>query len=95
MLETSPFDEFGQRRHTLQIAHGTREIVVGVTKINPQHLTITGLTDQWDYGVATTSIPAAQLDLMIRKANDPKNPDHRFAIARFYLAGVGFYDRVW
>jgi pimeloyl-ACP methyl ester carboxylesterase len=91
VLETSPFDEFGQRRHTLQSAHGTREIVVGVTKINPHYVAITGLTDQWDYGVATTSIPAAQLDLMIRKATDPKNPDHRFAIARFYLQ-AGFYE---
>ena len=91
VVETTPFDEFGQRRHTLQTAHGPHEIVVGVTKINPRYVAITGLTDQWDYGVATTSIPAAQLDVMIRKVTDQKNPDHRFAIARFYLQ-AGFYE---
>ncbi len=72
-------------------SHGIDDVVVGVTKINPRYIALTGLTVQWDYGVATTAIPAAQLDLMIRKVTDQKNPDHRFAIARFYLQ-AGFYD---
>jgi acetyl esterase/lipase len=91
VVETTPFNEFGQRTHKLQTARGTEEIVVGATKLNPQYIAITGLNFQWDYGVATNSIPAAQLDLMIRKATDRKNPDHRFAIARFYLQ-AGFYE---
>jgi pimeloyl-ACP methyl ester carboxylesterase len=91
VIETSPFNEHGQRTHKLQTPHGPREIVVGVTKMNPRYIAITGLTDQWDYGVATNSVPAAQLDLMIRNATDHKNPDHRFAIARFYLQ-AGFYE---
>lgn len=91
VIETTPFEADGHRRHTLQTAHGPHEIVVGVTKINPRYVAVTGLTDQWDYGVATTSIPAAQLDAMLRKLTDQKNPDHRFAIARFYLQ-AGFYE---
>ncbi len=91
VLETSPFNQFGQRIHKLRTSHGIDDVVVGVTKINPRYVALTGLTVQWDYGVATAAIPPAQLDLMIRKATDQKNPDHRFAIARFYLQ-AGFYD---
>lgn len=91
VIETAPFNAYGQRVHKLQTARGVEEIVVGATKINPQFVAVTGLKFQWDYGVATESIPAEQLDAMIRKATDPKNPDHRFAIARFYLQ-AGFYE---
>jgi pimeloyl-ACP methyl ester carboxylesterase len=91
VMETSPFNEFGQRTHKLRTSHGLEEIVVGATKINPQYIACMGLNVVWEYGVATNSIPASQIDVMIRKATDRKNPDHRFAIARFYLQ-AGFYD---
>lgn len=91
VVETGPFNEFGQRTHKLRTSRGIEEIVVGATKLNPQFITCMGLNVVWEYGVATNSIPAPQIDLMIRKATDRKNPDHRFAIARFYLQ-AGFYD---
>ncbi len=91
VVETSPFNEFGQRTHKLRTSRGLEEIVVGATKINPLYISCTGLNVVWEYGVATNSLPASQIDLMIRKATDRKNPDHRFAIARFYLQ-AGFYD---
>jgi pimeloyl-ACP methyl ester carboxylesterase len=91
LVETSPFNEFGQRTHTLETEQGRRELVVGVTKINPKYVAITGLNCQWDYGIATPSVAPEQLALMIKKANDPKNPDHRFATARFYLQ-AGLYE---
>ena len=91
MIETTPFDEYGRAGTPCRRGTGSHEIVVGVTKINPRYVAITGLTDQWKYGVATSAVPVAQLDLMIRHVTDPKNPDHRFAIARFYLQ-AGFYE---
>jgi len=91
VVETSPFNEFGQRTHKLRTSRGLEEIVVGATKINPLYISCTGLNVVWEYGVATNSLPASQIDRMIRKATDQKNPDHRFAIARFYLQ-AGFYD---
>lgn len=91
VMETTPFDEYGHRRHTLATAQGSRELVVGVTKINPQYVAVTGIDCQWDYGIATSSVPPEQLDAMIRRVSDPKNPDHRFAIARFYLQ-AGLYE---
>lgn len=91
VLSTGPFNEFGQRTHTLQTPQRQEEIVVGVTKIGPKYVSLTGLRYQWNYGITTSSIPPEQLDAMIRKATDRKNPDHRFGIARFYLQ-AGLYE---
>jgi len=91
VLSTSPFNEFGQRTHTVQTPQRREEIVVGVTKIGPKFVALSGLRYQWNYGIATASIPPEQLDAMIRKVNDVKNPDHRFGIARFYLQ-AGLYE---
>ncbi|HEV8068443.1 MAG TPA: hypothetical protein VGP76_11955 [Planctomycetaceae bacterium] len=91
VLSTGPFNEYGQRKHTIQTSQKQEEIVVGVTKISPKYVSLTGLRYQWNYGIATSSIPPAQLDAMIRKVSDSKNPDHRFGIARFYLQ-AGLYE---
>jgi pimeloyl-ACP methyl ester carboxylesterase len=91
VLSTGPFNEYGQRTHTVQTPQRPEDIVVGVTKIGPKYISVTGLRHQWNYGITTSSIPPEQLDLMIRKVTDRKNPDHRFGIARFYLQ-AGLYE---
>jgi pimeloyl-ACP methyl ester carboxylesterase len=92
VLSTGPFNAFGQRVHTIRTSQKEEEqIVVGITKIGPKYLSLTGLRYQWNYGIATSSVPAEQLDPIIRKVTDRKNPDHRFGIARFYLQ-AGLYE---
>jgi hypothetical protein len=91
ILETSPFDKFGHRKITLSTERDQLPVFVGATKITPNYVAVTGLSYQWDFGVATNSIPPASLDLMIRHVSDLKNPDHRFAIARFFLQ-ASLYD---
>jgi pimeloyl-ACP methyl ester carboxylesterase len=91
VLSTGPFNEFGQRTHVLQTPQRPEEIVVGITKLGPKYAALTGLRFQWNYGIATSSIPPEQLEVMIHKVTDRKNPDHRFGIARFYLQ-AGLYE---
>ena len=91
VLSTGPFNEYGQRTHSVQTPQRKEDIVVGATKIGPKYVAVTGLRYQWNYGITTPSIPPDQLDKMIRKVSDPKNPDHRFGIARFYLQ-AGLYE---
>ncbi|GAB4155800.1 MAG: peptidase [Planctomycetaceae bacterium] len=64
----------------------------GVTRITPKYVTIEGITHQWKFGVATSSIPANELDAMIRNVTDQKKPADRMAIARFYIA-AGMYPK--
>ncbi|MGE3314548.1 MAG: hypothetical protein AB7O26_05475 [Planctomycetaceae bacterium] len=90
--ETTPFNEFGQRTHVVNTQFGPKSLTVGVTKITPQILSLTGLNYDWDHAIATTSMPPETLDAILRKACDPKNPDDRMGIARLYLQ-AGLYPQ--
>ena len=83
--EVTPFDEYGRRRVTLRTANGRENVIQGVTRIHPRHLTVTGLSHTWEHGIATTSVLPQILDRMIRKVTDQTDSDDRLAIARFYL----------
>jgi pimeloyl-ACP methyl ester carboxylesterase len=86
-LSVTPFDKYGRRRVSVRTSRGRVDIIQGVTRIHPRYLTVRGLSHAWEHGIATTSIPADDLDRMIRNRNvtDQTNPDDRLAIARFYL----------
>lgn len=88
--ETTPFNEFGQRTHVVNTQFGAKSLTVGVTKITPQILSLSGINYDWEHAVATTSVPPETLDAILHKAIDPKNPDDRMGIARLYLQ-AGMY----
>ncbi len=83
--ETTEFNEFGQRTHTVNTQFGPKQLVVGIEKITPQLLYLTSLNYEWQHAVSTTSIPPEKLDVIVHKAIDSKNPEDRLAVARFYL----------
>ncbi|VAX38141.1 hypothetical protein MNBD_PLANCTO02-2326 [hydrothermal vent metagenome] len=86
------FDKFGRRTVTVPTKRGKVSIVQGVTIIDPRYLTITGITHVWEHGLATTSIPPDNLDLMIRQVTDQEKPSDRMLIARFYFQ-AGLYEQ--
>ena len=90
--DVTPFDEFGRRTMTIITQHGPKPITQGVTKITPKYLEVRGLNDDRQFGLATSAVPMAELDRMLRHATDPKNPDDRMSIARFYLQ-AGMYQK--
>ena len=90
--DVTEFDEFGRRRVTVRTSDGEIHIVQGVKSIDPKHVILEGLTHHWECAIATNSFPPAVLDRIIRKVMDPRNPDNRMAIARFYLQ-AGFYPQ--
>lgn len=84
-LEVTPFNEFGNRRVSLATSGGKEVVFQGITKITPQYVKIEALNYLWETAIATSSIPTKNLDEMLRKVTKANNPDHRLAIARFYL----------
>ena len=91
--QTTPFDAFGRRIVSLNIGGGkTFGAIQGVTRITPQYLKVTGLNCEWNTGITTSSVPLDILDGMLRNVAKPNNPDHRLAIARFYLQ-AGMYGQ--
>lgn len=94
----SPFSEYGRRTITLKTPRGQEEVIQGVIELAPSHLTISALSHEWEFGLATTSIPADVLDSMLRQAASQRgpqalsDPETRMAIARFYLQ-AGLYPQ--
>ncbi len=84
------FDKYGRRTVSVRTKRGLIPIVQGISIIDPRYLTITGITHVWEHGLATTSVPPANLDLIIRNVTDQENPDDRMSIARFYFQ-AGMY----
>lgn len=81
------FDEFGRRKLKLETSNGETPVIQGVTQITPEYLKIDALDFTWETATATTSISPESLDAMLRNPNvtQQDNPDHRIAIARFYI----------
>ncbi|MEQ8855157.1 hypothetical protein [Gimesia sp.] len=88
--DVTDFDEFGRRKVTLRTSKGLMPLLQGVTEITPHYLKITGLKQQWNLGMRTTSVKEEILDAMLKKNIDPLEPNDRIAIARFYIQ-AGLY----
>jgi len=85
LSDVEPFDEHGRRTISIDTSNGPLKIHQGITEIRPQYLRVTAFDLAWEYGISTTAIPTDALDRMIRQVTDQKNPNDRFAIARFYV----------
>ncbi|MEZ6063863.1 MAG: hypothetical protein R3C19_26245 [Planctomycetaceae bacterium] len=56
--KVSRFDPNGQATVELRMADGTTETIrIGITAINAQYAKVIGLTHDWEFGIATSSIP--------------------------------------
>ncbi|QDT91194.1 carboxylesterase family protein [Gimesia algae] len=89
-IDVTDFDKFGRRTVTLNTSKGNLPLLQGVTEITPHHLKLTGLKQQWELGLRTTSIKEEVLDAMLNNAIDHLNPNERIAVARFYIQ-AGLY----
>lgn len=82
--EVTPFGADGRRTVTLPGLKAP--IVQGIVKLTPSSARLKSLTGpQWETAIATSSIPPAELDAILRGVTKPNNPDHRLGIARFYM----------
>ncbi|QDT38843.1 carboxylesterase family protein [Stratiformator vulcanicus] len=81
----TPFDAKGRRSVTIQTSRGPLEVIQGVRELSPRYVSVEGLNNEWEFGLATTSIPIDELKRMLRTAVDVKNPDERLGIVRFLL----------
>lgn len=85
MRNVTPFGADGRRQITLTSPRGPVVIDQAIFEVGPKFMRVSALKFDWEFGVATRSIPATALDAMIRKVTEQDKPEDRFAIVRFYL----------
>ncbi|MBD3673807.1 MAG: hypothetical protein HUJ26_09815 [Planctomycetaceae bacterium] len=81
-----PLNEFGRKTVEVTTPNGPKNIILGMTEINPFHVTWESINlVQWKFAETTTSIPDHIIRTIINSAIDPNDSSDRMSIARFYL----------
>ncbi len=94
ILRVQPFDEYGRRILSMATARGPVDIIQGITELTPRWAKVEGLTHAWDMRIATSTIPQETLAKILAKQIDPKNPEHRKRLARFYLQAERYEEAI-
>ncbi|HEX3997575.1 MAG TPA: peptidase [Pirellulales bacterium] len=98
ILRLTPFDDWGRRTFTMQTNNGPADVIQGLTTVTPLWSRVESLKSQaakaylWDMRIATSSIPRNLLTKILLKQVDPRNPDQRLKLVRFYMQAERFPD---
>ncbi len=92
----STWDKFGRRTVKVQIGGGVQAVIQGLTEITPtwsKAETLNGGAKLlWDMRIATSSIPRDLLSKVLMRQIDPKDPDQRLKLVRFYMQAERFTE---
>jgi predicted esterase len=98
IVELTPFDDWGHRIFSMQTNNGRADVIQGLTTVTPLWSRVEALQAKaakaylWDMRIATSSIPRNLLSKILLKQIDPRNPDERLKLVRFYLQAERFAD---
>jgi pimeloyl-ACP methyl ester carboxylesterase len=97
ITEVSGWDQWGRRIFGMIVAGKAIHVVQGLTEITPiwskaETLQTSGVSFLWDMRIATSTIRRDVLNKILKKQIDPKNPDHRLKLVRFYMQAERFQD---
>jgi len=94
IVRAQPFDEYGRRILTMATARGNVDIIQGITELTPRWAKVEGISHVWEMRLATSTIPQETLAKILAKQIDPKNPEHRKRVARFYLQAERYEEAI-
>jgi pimeloyl-ACP methyl ester carboxylesterase/tetratricopeptide (TPR) repeat protein len=91
------WDPWGRRTYGMVVAGKNVNVVQGLTEITPvwsriETLQATGISFLWDMRIATSTIPRDVLNQILKKQINPRNPDHRLKLVRFYMQAERYQD---
>lgn len=96
IVRLQPFDQWGRRIFSMQTTDGVANVIQGLTTITPLWSRVESLKGGkaylWDMRIATSSIPRDLLSKILIKQIDPRNPDQRLKLVRFYMQAERFAD---
>ena len=96
ITEVGDWDPYGHRIFSMIIGGKVTNVIQGLTEITPSwskaEVIQGGANLLWDMRIATSSIPRDRLNKILSKQIDPKNPDHRLKLVRFYMQAERYAD---
>ena len=96
ITDVENWDPFGHRLFGMNVGGKPVHVIQGLTEITPSwskaEVIRGGASLLWDMRIATSSIPRDLLNKILSKQIDPKNPDHRLKLVRFYMQAERYVD---
>lgn len=80
--DATPWDEYGRRRVTLS---GDKHVQLAITLLDPRYLKVESTSHDWTFGITPNTMPLETLTKVLHSAIDPRNPDQRLGIVRYFL----------
>ena len=84
IVNVTPFSPHGRRTVTLATPKGNEDVLQFVRSISSDGLDLASTSHLWRTGLDVSAVPDDQLTAMIATEIDPRNPDDRLAVVRFY-----------
>ena len=84
VVRATPFSAHGRRTVTLATPRGEIDVIQFVRGISAEGLDLASSTHLWRTGLDLSAVPPERLAAMIATDLDPRNPDDRLAVVRFY-----------
>jgi pimeloyl-ACP methyl ester carboxylesterase len=96
-VRVTPFDKYGRRIFEMNSNVGRLAVVQGITQVTPLYTKIEGLSGGprpivWDMRMATSSIPADTLSLVLTTAIRKDDLEGRLQLVRLYLQSERYRD---
>ena len=85
VAKLTPFSPHGRRTVTLATPKGEVDVLQFVRGISAEGLDLASTSHRWRTGLDVSAAPPEELAAMIATEIDPKNPDDRLAVVRFYI----------
>ncbi len=90
-VETTPWDEHGRCRVTLRTPSRLEPVHLAITLLDPRYLKVESTSHVWDFGLTPTAVPVETLTKILHSTIDPRNPDERMGVVRFFLQSQQYH----
>jgi len=90
-IGATPFSDFGRRTVTMRGPRENINVVQGISRIRPDYVQLTGINYNWEYNVATRTLPLDKLLKALQLSINKDSHEERLALVRL-LVEAEYYD---
>ncbi|MEZ5948803.1 MAG: hypothetical protein R3C12_06215 [Planctomycetaceae bacterium] len=84
-VNMTPFSEYGRRIVTLQGTDKPIDVVQSISRIRPDYVDLTAINVNWQYAIATKTLPPVVLRQSLSHAINEQSHEDRLAVVRLFV----------
>lgn len=98
VMRVTKFNEYGRREYTIMGLNSPETMLQGITHLTPTYARVQTLREKgvkfrpWDQRIGTSTIPPADLRMILHHELNMNSPEDRMRLYRFYLQGKRYVE---